>query len=188
MKPFDKIVAVRNLAGITSVQKVILLTIATHLGEHEITFVSTRTLQRECCIAGPQNLQANLHVLSRLGVLTIHSPNENFKTNQYEIHFDRIKELIEKSHAANGALALTESKQAANGALAGCLRSVSGVLTERYPKRNINKNKKNEKGAARVFSVDKRETFDVEQRERGAKAARQILRDMGIRKGGDNDN
>jgi len=179
MKPFEKIVAVRSVGDISPVQKLILIIIATHLGESDFAFLSLSTLQRECCIATRHNITDNIKVLIDKNYLIKKTPSDGYKSNRYGINFEKIKASAAKELVPqrNQTSAVKELDQCRKG---------TRLVPQRNPKRNINKIKRNIKSVSPQFSVDNCETKSVEQRSNGAKAIGQILNGLGKKSRYDN--
>lgn len=140
MTPFEKIIAIRDIENLPHAQKIILLIIATHLGENDFSFLSLETLQKKCGLAKP-NLTSNINKLISHGYLDRLHPSDGYKSNRYFINFSTVCQL--RSIASNGALPVTERNPSSNGALPHQSRSVTPPVTERYPKRNIKEIKRN---------------------------------------------
>lgn len=171
MTPFEKIIWVRTVENITVAQKMILTTIASHLGNNDYCFVSMTTLQKECCIKGRTNISNNLNFLIENNFIIKKPPSEEFNSNQYQINFEKIIADYKKNEGSNEALLVVQHYQQeseaqlvtlryypSNEALLPRSRSVTRVVTERYPKRNIKENKRNIKETnntrAREISVN----------------------------------
>jgi len=151
MKPFEKINAVRKISGITSTQKLILLVIATHLGENDLAFLSLTTLQAECCLAR-SNISKNLNRLIELGLVLRRPPSDGFKSNRYGIAFENLD--------SSGTLLVVEQYQSSSVPVLDQYRSATKVVAEQHPKRNINNNEKKIKESTSKASFPQpKETF-----------------------------
>lgn len=142
MDVIRKIAFVRAISGLSPIEKLILLTISTHLGHNEFTFLSLTTLQRECCIAKRHTLIKYLSKLEEKHLLKKIAPSDGFKSNRYGLNFDLIIKLTEKLS--------TECSKYNNylvphrdypSPCEGLPQSLTGtrLVPHRDPKRNINK-------------------------------------------------
>ncbi len=130
LKPFDKIEIIRRCTGITSTQKLILLTIATHLGKNDFAYVGLNTLKDECCLVKKSALTKNLSFLIDIAVLWKLPPSDGFKSNRYGINFDL---LVTHGHYMGDLRSLEGSP------------TVTTLVTSGHPKRTINKSKRNKR-------------------------------------------
>lgn len=91
LKPFDKIVLVRDINFISHTQKIILFIIATHLGNNDFCWLSISTLLKECCLTRRDAVTINISVLVSAGILLKSPPRKGYKSNQYSINFNQIQ-------------------------------------------------------------------------------------------------
>lgn len=157
LKPFDKIEIARKCTGLSSTQKLILLIIATHLGKNDFVYLSYDTLQLECSIAKRTAIADNLTALFNAGVIWILPPSDGYKSNRYGIHFDYLlknnnhcnhpklppRKSLKKTKNKNTPV--TNGYQTSNQRLPEQEPTVTGVVTNGYPKRNIKKSKRNKR-------------------------------------------
>ena len=127
LRPFDKIEIIRKTSGLSSTQKLILLTIATHLGVAEFAYLSLSTLQKECCIKKRTALSHNLQSLIMVDIIWFLPPSDGFVCNRYGINF---KKLVTNGHYAGDPRLPDRSP------------TVTKVVTNGHPKRKLNKIKK----------------------------------------------
>lgn len=151
LTPFEKINIVRNVTGITVVQKCVLLVLVTHIGDNEWCFPSFTTLQRETCLTRA-NLNINLKCLIDMGHLIKISPSDGYKSNRYAIDFgkclsvDNPKALVSHRYQTSIAPILDQ------------YRTDTRLVSEKYPKEQLNKKEKKNKQQRVVvgFSVHKK--------------------------------
>lgn len=186
MKPFDKICLVREVSGLSATQKLLLLTIATHLGENDFCFLSITTLQKECCVAKRHTITDNLKVLIDLGYIIRLHPRPGFKSNQYQINFEKIQEKLStdqsfKGTSKKGELVLLRDQGSPSKGLDQSFTGTRVVLLK-DPKIYINKYKNNIKGKNFFVSVDNFEKRSESQRQCGIENLRTILTNLGVKK------
>lgn len=141
MTPFEKIIAIRDLQGINSIQKIILLIIATHLGNNDFAFLSLTTLQEECCIKKRDSITNAITSLINLGYLSKKSPSDGYISNRYWIHYEAINQSPTVTSHRQSLVTVGDG-----GSHRGRLREspwVTGVVTHGDPKRNIKEIKRN---------------------------------------------
>lgn len=152
MNGFDKIEIVRKLEGITSTQKLILLVIATHLGDNEFSFPSISTLQKECCIKKRTAIIKNINELVELEFVIKLPPSNGFKSNRYSINFLQVtsnprlpvsrKSLVTDGYQLSDPRSLDQSP------------TVTRLVTHGHPKEIQKQLKKIKTSASRDLSVD----------------------------------
>lgn len=165
MTPFEKICAVRSLRGITSTQKLILLTIATHLGEKDFCYMGYTRLQQECCIAKRNAISDNLSILENKKYVEITPPSEGYKTNRYKINFDTINRSPRVT--SNSRLLVTEGYQTSN-------RRLPRLVTDGYSIEQLNnKEITNTRTHARSDDVAKQTLREINRKVRFKKTEAQ---------------
>ena len=97
MKPFQKIVLTRQVSGISSTQKLILLLIATHIGNNEFAFISLDTLMEESCIKKRTSIVEGLNILSELELIIKLEPSNGYKSSRYGLNFKTITNNVRSS-------------------------------------------------------------------------------------------
>ncbi len=140
LQPFDKIENVRKCTGLSSTQKLILLIIASHLGKNDFCFLSFTTLQKECCIAKRTAISDNLTALIDAEIIWKIPPSKGYKSNRYGINFEKL---------------VTDGYHCSNLRLPDRSPTVTSLVTDGYPKRNINKSEKKVKESLLSFSQQK---------------------------------
>lgn len=100
MKPFDKILLVREVKNLTSNQKNILSVISTHLGKNEFCFLSIDTLLDETCIKKRDCITNNIEELVNLNLITVLPPSNGYKSNRYSINFIAVRSIISEQNKA----------------------------------------------------------------------------------------
>ena len=153
LKPFDKVEIVRKSTRFSIIQKLILLTICTHLGEQDFCYLSLSTLQEECCISKRSALVENLKCLIKSRVLWKISPTGKYKSNRYGIDLNL---LVTNGHHTSDLRLPVRSP------------SVTSAVTNGHPKEPLNKIKKQERGALLQKSENKK------AKERALKAIKEI--------------
>lgn len=88
LKPFEKIEIIRKCSGLSILQKLLLLTIATHLGKNDYVFLSITTLQKECCVTTRTPITQNIQALIDADIIWKVAPSGKYKSNRYGINFD----------------------------------------------------------------------------------------------------
>ncbi len=96
MKPFDKIIKVRSLTGLSSSEKVILLILATHVGKNENCFLSLDTLAEETGIQRRHTVIKYIDRLVERRIIDRIPPSNGFKSNRYAINFRIVQILIDE--------------------------------------------------------------------------------------------
>lgn len=155
LTPFDKIEIVRKCEGLSSTQKLILLVIATHLGKNDFAFLSLTTLQKECCLKKRTALSHNLHALIEADIVWRLPPSDGFKSNRYGINLQKL---------------VTNGHQCSDLRLPDRSPTVTRLVTNGHPKRNINKTKEIKKEPLSFF----------EQKAKGQKAIKEIRKKCGF--------
>jgi hypothetical protein len=155
LKPFDKIDIIRRCNGFTSTQKLLLFTLASHLGLNHWCWLSLTTLENETGLSRT-SINDNLTALVIAEVIHKRAPQKGKKSNQYAINF--------------GLLVALDYQTSSLGLLDQCARATR-LVAQGYPKRNINKIKENEK---EPFAFD-------EQKNEAEKAKAEIRKMCGIK-------
>jgi hypothetical protein len=102
LKPFDKISLVRKCIGLSPIQKLILLVVASHLGKNDFCFLSIPTLLKECGLKHRSSLISNIDVLIKLNILWKLPPDKGFKSNRYGIRFEELVRVADWGSARSG--------------------------------------------------------------------------------------
>lgn len=129
LKPYDKIVIIRKCQGFTPTQRLILYTIATHLGNNYFCFLSLTTLQNETGLSRSA-ISDNLKILIEVDVVRKMAPGEGYKSNRYAINFQLLV-VLDYQCSSLGLLDYTAR--------------TTRLVVQDYPKRNINKVKESER-------------------------------------------
>jgi len=179
---FEKIIAVRKLENINSTHKLILLVIATHIGQNEYAFPSIPTLAKECCLS-ERRIYSNIKELSELGLLVKLKSDGKFKSNRYALN---LSTPLTERHP-DGKSPLTESHYTPDVSSGYPCRSVTPPLTERHPKENINNNEKKKKEKTQTFFSDepekqKREAEKLKQEREAQRLEDQRQKEFGKQK------
>lgn len=168
LKPYDKIVAVREIKFLSSTQKFILMTMATHLGSNIECWLSLTTIKEECCLADSHTVINSIRGMIRIGILHKREANHQYKCNQYAIDFDQISyynklikykpSVVDNLHWLVGlphkcSVATTLASVYTTPDWWGYHTRVVGLP---HTKVNINKNENKEKGEKSIFEQDKK--------------------------------
>lgn len=131
LSAFDKINLVRafddNLICIG--EKLILLVIATHLGDNDFAWLSLSTLMIECC-QGRTTLSNNINKLIKKGYLIKIKPSEGYRSNRLQINFQRLAStvsvLVSKQYPTSTETVLDQYQNS------------TPLVSNQYPNRKIN--------------------------------------------------
>jgi hypothetical protein len=196
MTPWEKIIFIRDKINLTHIQKLILLIIASHIGNNDFAYLSITTIQNECGIKKRTSVTDHLQALQEIGLITILPPSDGYSTNRYLINLtkqddeersstvtsnqqslvtDGYQQSSETSnrrlpqesheHLSHEGKLVTDGYQGSNRRLPDWSPTVTRVVTDGYPKRNINKNKINKKTTTtkklvtsqkKIYSADQR--------------------------------
>lgn len=115
MNAFEKIVVVRAMRGISYIQKLIMLTLVTHIGEHDSYCVSITTLQKECCIASRSTITENIQKLIKYQLLEILSPRTKDRSQRYMINFTSITQSSRWTSPVSGLVQQMDQASPADG-------------------------------------------------------------------------
>ena len=124
LTPLDKVVIIRNCIGLSVTQKSILYSIASRLGKQNFCFPSLTTLMKDSGLSKRTALVDNITALVKANIIHRISPGNGFKSNRYGINFE---------------LLVTNGYQCGNPRLLVQSPTVTSLVTDGYPKRNINK-------------------------------------------------
>jgi hypothetical protein len=132
---WEKINLVRSFddGSINCLQKFLLLTIATHLGDNDFCFLSITTLMRECAIKKRHTVIDNLKILAELNLIQKINPSQGYRSNRYLINFSEGSPL-------KGLLTQVVPHKDQGSPSQGLDQSLTGtsVVPHRDPNRNIN--------------------------------------------------
>ncbi len=138
MTPFEKIVLVRAIKNISSGEKLLLLTIATHLGNDDVCYLSLTTLQDECCLAR-DNVSSNIKKLISKKYLQKLPPSAGFKSNRFVINFDEITEKNqERNTTSSKTLLVAKHYHDSSETLLDQERNTTSLVVKHYPKEQLN--------------------------------------------------
>lgn len=88
--PFDKINKIRKATGFTSTQKLLLLTLGSHLGQNEFCWPSILTLHKETALS-ESTIKENLRLLILHGIVLKLVPEKIGRdSNRYAINFEKL--------------------------------------------------------------------------------------------------
>lgn len=145
---FDKINFVRSFddGNITPSQKLILLVIATHLGDNDFVFLSLTTFMQECCLTRT-NASSNLKKLINCGYLIKLPPSDGFRSCRFLIDFKKL--------ASTKTVLVPEQYLTSTGTVLDQYRNSTTLVPEQYPNRKIKLFKRKIKEKTRAQDAQK---------------------------------